>query len=133
MTKKEQAAYDALQKELEVRSAFRWYDPVPADVPPPTAFREFSKGWIAHFSLDGFARGASVDKASSSTVSHYRGERSWSDNPVNGSQNPIYLWSSPAAAVRHQQALACRRFAEQMAELNRQIARLEADAKESNA
>jgi hypothetical protein len=45
MTKKEQAAFEELRKELALTKAWKLTDPVERDLPPPDSPTELSRGW----------------------------------------------------------------------------------------
>lgn len=115
MTKKETAAFEALQTELRIARALRFTDPVEPDVPIPTSSGVLSKGWLAHTWRDGYR----VDIACSDYASHGRGRTDKTD-----SQEPIRLYSSLLRAMmacRSEMAVACAR---KLADLDEQIEKL---------
>lgn len=121
MSKKEQAKFAELEKELAVRKAFRWYDPVEPDVPPGERNNP-SKGWLSSFWRD-----EPLTKASSGPEYHYSGADAW--ETLTGhrcdSQGALWLYSTAARALRAAQAEACREFADTIVRLEKRIAELD--------
>lgn len=70
MTKKEAAAFEALQNEIRLAKALRWTEQVAIDVPPPgfgEMHEKISKGWLYN------AYNLAVNPACSSSIHHSSG------------------------------------------------------------
>ena len=128
MTKKEQAAFAALQEELRIAKAWRFSDPVEPDLPVPTDHKR-SIGWLPNGNPLG-PFGGRVDKASSSSVSHCWGEKAWDEQWCgrNGSQGSRRLYSREIDAWRALRHQACVEARQKLADIDRRIEELEAQA-----
>ena len=108
MTKKETAEVESLRRELSIVAALRWTEQVLPDIPVPVRNR-LTKGWLA-----GYDR---VDIACSSCVFHAYGR-----NDKTTTQQPVALFSTKLLALKALRYEMERRFAEQLANIDRQIA-----------
>jgi len=103
MNKKEQAAFDDLQKELRLAKAFRFTPAVCPDLPPPPSGRADTKGY------DFNVAGNRVEPATSTTVSHYFGAQKI-PGFGGGSQGARPLYSTrlrALQALRHEVEQQC--------------------------
>ena len=108
MTKKEAAKVESMRRELSIVAALRWTEKVLPDIPIPTG-SGFTKGW-----LTGFDR---VDIACSNSVFHAYGR-----NDKTTTQQPAALFSTRILALKALRYQMERRFAEVLANIDRQIA-----------
>lgn len=94
MTKKEQAAFEDLQRQLREAKALRFTEaPAPPDVAPPQSFSfGLSKGWVVLG--DGDFRYLRIEKACSSSTYH---GYDWTNT---SSQMPKHLYSARLLALR---------------------------------
>lgn len=124
MTKKEQAAFAALELKLKLMAAMRWTDHVPPDVPPPTSFDKDSTGWLIspHSDYQWVAR------AWSSRVSHGRFYKGQKDG---ASQNAKWLYSSKVKALRAARHDVVEKIAQKLAEMDAEIEKAEAEEAEN--
>ncbi len=102
MTKKEQAAFEALQNEIRLLKAWRLTEDVKPDVMPPMSGNGYTLGYVAIAWNDG----GRIEAAVSDAYTHYTGE----DNvervragkkPICGSQRPRPLYSKRSDAMKH--------------------------------
>jgi hypothetical protein len=110
MNKKEQAEMEALKHELRVARAMRFTDPVPKDVFPPQTMHELVTGWVYN------AHSKRVDVACTNSVNHAVGQ---TDRTT--SQRPILMYSSRLLALKGLRHELERKYAEELAELDRKI------------
>ena len=132
MTKKEQAAFKALRKELALERAWRFSEAVEPDVPVPTSYDKRSFGYLPMGSpMSGY--GGRVEKASSSSVSHTWGSDAWHEPGTRcGSQNGVRLYSSEALAWQALRHEACAEARRKLAEIDARIEALEKAEREVN-
>lgn len=114
MTKKETAEVESLRRELSILAALRWTEPVAPDVPIPHG-QGLSTGW-----LTGYDR---VDVACSSNVFHAYGR-----NDKTTSQQPCSLFSTKLLALKALRYEMERRFATDLANIDRKIAEAQPQA-----
>lgn len=128
MTKKEQAAFAELEKQLRLERAWRFTEAVEPDVPVPTESKR-SIGWRPNGNPLG-TFGGRVDKASSSSVSHCLGEMAWDErwSSRNGSQGSRRLYSSEVLAWRALRHQACVEARQKLADIDARIEELERGA-----
>jgi hypothetical protein len=115
MTKKERAAFDALEKQLRTVAALRWTSAIAPDVDPPTASGDETCGWITN------AYTATVSPAWSGVVCHGIGVFSRKEARSSGSQRSVCLHSTKLRALqalRHE--MECK-FAAALAAVDKQI------------
>lgn len=103
MTKKEQAALDAVKKELALERAMRYSGPVEPDVPAPGYNDPVALGW-AVVSCYGSYR---AEKAACNSVFHRIGADAWAEcrRGTGWSQRTMRLFSTKILALqsaRHQ-------------------------------
>lgn len=121
MTKKEQAAMEALRLERDMHAAMWIGDPVEPDVPIPEAGEV--KGWLAFFS-----HVPRVEPAVSSSVAHRFGDNAWDPCASrHWSKGSVALYSTKVRALRAARYLAAKRYAYDLAQCDRHIAELERD------
>lgn len=114
MTKKEQAAMQALEHELAMAKAFRRTGPVPRDLPPPTMLGKdgLTRGW------DYNVCGISVGKMCSSSIYHGFGwERTSTQQARTLYSTEVLAWAALRYAVEQEAA-------ENLARIDAEIARL---------
>jgi hypothetical protein len=121
MTKKETAAFEALQNELQkekdnvrVAKALRWTHPITTDVAPPTRSMELTTGYL-YSSYSGIG-GDSVTIACSGVTGHARGRVD-----KTTTQNARHLYSTKLRALqalRHEVEQQC---AARLAAIDKQI------------
>lgn len=114
MTKKEGEYVEQLEKELRIRSAFRWTGPVPKDVPVPDYSVETS-GFVYN------AHSHTVSPAWSSSVCHGIGYSSRKDGH-GASQRGIPLYSTRLLALKGLRHEVVRIAATDLAKIDAMIA-----------
>jgi len=128
MTKKEQAAFAELEKQLRLERAWRFSEAVEPDVPKPTSYDKRSIGYLPMGSPLS-AYGGRVEKASSCSGSHAWGSDAWDEKRNrSGSQNGVWLYSSEALAWRALRHEACVEARRKLAEIDAKIEALEREA-----
>jgi hypothetical protein len=100
MTKKEQAAFDAVKQELALERAMRYSGPVEPDVPAPSNFRltgSATTGWnVVNWGLE-----CRVEKGQSRYGKHCLGRDAWTPDAEQGwLQGGIDLYSTRLLALR---------------------------------
>jgi hypothetical protein len=128
MTKKEQAAFAELQKQLRLERAWRFSEAVEPDVPKPTSDEKRCIGYLPMGSpLSAYG---GVEKASSCSGSHAWGSDAWHEkrNRSGSSQNGVCLYSSEALAWRALRHEACVEARRKLAEIDAKIEALEKEA-----
>ena len=127
MTKKEQAALDALQSEIRLLKAWRLTEDVAPDVMPPETGQGYTVGFDSHAYCSSV--GWNARPCASGWSSHYDG----ADNvaavkegrqPRHGSQQPRRLYSKRSNALRR-----CRFELEK--EMRRWLAQIDKDIEEA--
>jgi hypothetical protein len=108
MTKKERAAFDKALADAMRLGALRWTTDVRPDVPVPKG-NEMTTGWLPVYSR--------VDVACSNTVNHAVGR-----TDKTTTQQPRQLYSTKLLALRALRHEMEHRFAEQLANVDKQIA-----------
>lgn len=108
MTKKEIAELEAMRSELQLVAALRWTEPIAPDVPIPEG-QKLSTGWVT-----GYNR---VDVACSSSIFH-----SYGRTDKTTCQSPCKLFSTKLRALKALRYEMERRFAGELARVDRQIA-----------
>lgn len=108
MNKKERAEFEEMRQEVRISRAFRFTDPVKPDVPPPDKWGALSTGYLCG--------GSRVDVACSGTMSHAFGQ-----TDKTTSQNARTLFSTKKLALKALRHVMERRFAKELAEIDRQI------------
>jgi hypothetical protein len=118
MTKKEQAAYDAMAKSVAIAKALRWTPVVGLDVPPPKpgdTFNKVVKGWsFNEYNLE-------ANPSCSSCIYH-----SIRNDEKTDSQNPISQYSTRLRALQAMRNSMELKFAKELAEVDEMIAKAEA-------
>jgi len=114
MNKKEQAAFEALQRELLMAKAFRFTEPVKRDVVPPSSMG-LNKGWDYNSYIGGHG-GPRVDVACTSAVHHAFG-----NNTKTDTQQPRYLYSTKLLALRALRYDVEKQVANILADIDEQI------------
>lgn len=129
MTKKEQATLDAALEESRILRALRWSEAknIARDVPPPSEWKEYSDGW-SYFTRSLSVDFGSVERMWSSSNNHgYRDDEG--NIPKHSSvQNPMSLFSTRSLALRALRVELERKYAENLARVDKWIAEDEADA-----
>lgn len=114
MNKKEQKAFDDLARELEMERAMRITEKIEPDLEPPKSFAEIVNGW-------GFnVYNNSISKCCTSAGGHNYG--GWGKTTT---QQPMRLYSSEVLAYKALRAAVSKKYAEELARIDRRILGLE--------
>lgn len=114
MTKKEQAAFDQMKRELRIKGALRWTSPVVPDVPIPKGWGDLSKGYIP-VGVDSYS-GVSIEIACTSSDFH-----AIRRNDKTTSQRPLRLYSTKLLALMAARTETEQSCAEKLAKIDEQI------------
>lgn len=121
MNKKEQAAFEAMKREILLAKAFRFTERVKPDIMPPTT-SELRKGW--HYnSYIGSYSGPRVHRACTSAVHHSIGNDTKTDT-----QQPLSLYSTKLLALRALRHDVEKQVANILADIDEQIEAEKADS-----
>lgn len=129
MTKKEQAAFDALVDELRLARAWRTTEKIEPDVAPPDGNGpEYTYGWLPYGYVSVHYR---VDIAASAKSSHYTGPSEVAEVKkreatgqwiyVSGNQQPRHLHSKRSAALKFARYQIEQAIMRELAKLDREI------------
>lgn len=110
MTKKEIAEMQSLRIQLDMALAFRFTEHVEKDVHPPKGWNELSTGWVYN------AYNKNVTVACSSSIYHGIGRVD-----ETNAQKPIRMYSSKLKAYKALRYELERKFAEELAGIDRII------------
>ena len=120
MNKKEQAEFAAMKRELLVARAFNRTQPVAPDVAPPNPNDMKAPAYTIGYRASKFTyTNPGAEMHWSTATSHGRGERT---SRVSGSQNSIWLHSTPVLALRSLRYETEERMARELAEIDEAIA-----------
>lgn len=123
MNKTEKKRLEDLEQELRIAKAFRWHEPVEANVPRPTGWNTVTEGYISH----GYVTiGIRAEKGWSERSRHGTGPKPDPKNYHSGSQNGIDLYSTESKALRAARAVIVRDMARKLAAMDSDIEALEA-------
>jgi hypothetical protein len=136
MTKKEQAAFDALQSEIRLLKAWRLTEDVAPDVMPPTVNGQYTIGWYSHAHASGV--GWNAAPTASDWGSHFTGPDSVEAakagrRPYNGSQHPRRLHSMRSNALKQCRNTLEKEMCRHLADIDKEIEQaLAAEAAEAS-
>lgn len=119
MTKKEQAAFDALMAERDLYRSWRISEEVNPDLPPPKSFDGVTHGWL--YVVPTPSSSPRAMKAASKRVYHRVGDEAWSVSRTSWSQNARSLYSTKSLALKAARHEAFMYYAKELARLDKMI------------